>query len=93
MSFLERYFCPGCNAGLASDNNGCPHCGYGVFHRNAPFPWEHIPPLSWWLTTTTMHDDEEMHDICIGFVRRLLDKIRRIEAAKTPEQAEMELRE
>lgn len=77
MSFLDHYFCPGCNAELASDNNGCPHCAYGVDHGpDSEFPPEHIPPLSWWLTTETIRDDEEMCDICMGFVRRLLGEIR-----------------
>jgi len=81
MGFLDRYFCPGCNAELPANNNGgCAVCGYGVDHGpDSKFPWEHIPPLSWWLTTETIQDNEEMRDVCMGFVRRLLAEIQRME--------------
>jgi hypothetical protein len=39
------------------------------------FPIEHIPPLSWWLTTPMIRDDEEIRNVCMGFIRRLLAEI------------------
>lgn len=48
----ERCFCPGCVREIDEDNEGCPHCEWGMYYKGQ----ERIPTLGELLTISDRND-------------------------------------